>query len=84
MWGALSDKRWFCSLQLLLILASAVILGSELRGAHDRVYYFRFFKVPQPGGLCLRIYIPRDQGNPVLSLGTGFPFGRPLRFAGLL
>jgi hypothetical protein len=33
MWGALSDKRT----GLLLVLASAVILGSESRGTRDHI-----------------------------------------------
>jgi hypothetical protein len=36
MWGALSDERLVCRLQLLLVLASAVILGSESRGSESR------------------------------------------------
>jgi hypothetical protein len=35
MWGAVSDERSVCHLQLLLVLASAVILGSESLGARD-------------------------------------------------
>jgi hypothetical protein len=31
MWGALSDERTVCRLQLLLALASEVIFGSESR-----------------------------------------------------
>jgi hypothetical protein len=30
-------RRWVCRLQLLLVLASAVILGSEARGTHDHI-----------------------------------------------
>jgi hypothetical protein len=29
---------WVCGLQLLLVLASAVILGSESRGTHDHIF----------------------------------------------
>jgi hypothetical protein len=29
------------------------------------------------------MYIPQEQGGPVISTGTGFPFRRPLRLAGL-
>jgi hypothetical protein len=37
MWGALYDERTGLSLQLLLVLASAVILGSESLGDHDHI-----------------------------------------------
>jgi hypothetical protein len=37
MWGALSDEGRVCRLQLLLALASAVILGSESRGTFDHI-----------------------------------------------
>jgi hypothetical protein len=40
-------------------------------------------KFPQSGGLGLRIYIPPDQDVPVIPPGTGFPFHRLLRLAGL-
>jgi hypothetical protein len=37
MWGALSDERRVCRLQLLLVLASAVILRSESRGTRAHI-----------------------------------------------
>jgi hypothetical protein len=37
MWDTLSDERTVCRLQLLLALASAVILGSESRGTRDHI-----------------------------------------------
>jgi hypothetical protein len=37
MWSALSDEGLGLSLQLLLALASAVILGSEFRGTHNHI-----------------------------------------------
>jgi hypothetical protein len=39
---------------------------------------------PQPGGQGHRIYVPHEQGGPLISSGTGFPFRRLLRLAGLL
>jgi hypothetical protein len=33
----------------------------------------------QPGGPGPRIYIPQEQGGPVISPGTGFPLHRLLR-----
>jgi hypothetical protein len=40
-------------------------------------------RLPQHGGPGLRICIPQDQGGPVIPPGTGFPFRRLLRLAGL-
>jgi hypothetical protein len=40
-------------------------------------------RLPQPGGPGPRIYIPQEQGGPVISLDTGFAFCRLLRLAGL-
>jgi hypothetical protein len=37
MWGALSDERTGLPLQLLLVLASTVILGSEARRTRDHI-----------------------------------------------
>jgi hypothetical protein len=38
--------------------------------------------LPQPGGPGPRIYIPQEQGGPVIAPGTGLPFCRLLRLAG--
>jgi hypothetical protein len=38
---------------------------------------------PQTGGPGLHIYIPQEQGGPVIPPGTGFPFRRLLQLAGL-
>jgi hypothetical protein len=40
-------------------------------------------RLPQPGEPGSRIYIPQEQGGPVIPPGTGFPFRRLLRLAGL-
>jgi hypothetical protein len=40
-------------------------------------------RLPQPGGPGPRIYIPQEQGGQVIPPGTGFPFHRLLRLAGL-
>jgi hypothetical protein len=40
-------------------------------------------KLPQPGESGFRIYIPQERDGPVMRPGTGFPFRRLLRFAGL-
>jgi hypothetical protein len=40
-------------------------------------------RLPQPGGPGLRVYIPQEQGGPVIPLGSGFPFRHLKRLAGL-
>jgi hypothetical protein len=39
--------------------------------------------LPQPGGPGPRIYIHQEQGGPVITPGTGFPFRRLLRLGGV-
>jgi hypothetical protein len=39
-------------------------------------------RLPQPGGQDPLIYIPHEQGGPVIPPGTGFPFRRLLLLAG--
>jgi hypothetical protein len=72
-----------CHLKLLLVLASAVILRSEFRGTHDHILLSQIRDAPQPWGPGPRIYIPQEQGGPVIFPGTEFPFHRLLRLAGL-
>jgi hypothetical protein len=72
MWVALSDGGRVYRLQLQLVLASAVILGSESRPyftASDSI-------VPQPAGPGPRVYISQEQGGPVIPPGSGFTFHR--------
>jgi hypothetical protein len=71
-----------CNLLLLLVLASVAPLGSESRGTQDHILLSQFLKL-QPGGPGPRIYIPQEQGGPVILPGTGFPLCRLLRLAGL-
>jgi hypothetical protein len=60
-----------CSFQLLLCFASAVFLGSEFRGTHDRNFCLNFLDSPQPGcpGFC--IYFPQEQGSPFIPQALG-------------
>jgi hypothetical protein len=76
-------RVWVCRLQLLLVLASAVVLRSESRGTHGTPFTVSDSRLPQPGGQGPRIYIPQEQSGPVMPPGTGFPFRRLLRLAGL-
>jgi hypothetical protein len=46
MWGALSGERPGLCLQLLLVLASAVILGSGSHGARDHILHSQFRDFP--------------------------------------
>jgi hypothetical protein len=71
-----------CNL-LLLVLANAVPLWFESRGTQNYILLPQFLRLPQPGGSSPRIYIPQEQGGPVILPGTGFPFRRLLRLAGL-
>jgi hypothetical protein len=68
---------------LLLVLSNAVPLRSESLGTRDHILLAQFLRFPQPGGPGPRIYIPQKQGGPAITLGTGFPFYRLLRLAGL-
>jgi hypothetical protein len=76
-------RRWVCNLlvQLLLSLARAVILGFKSRRTHDHIL-LSHLRLPQPGGPGPCIYIPQEQGSPVILPGTGFHFRRLLRLAG--
>jgi hypothetical protein len=72
-----------CNRLLLLGLASAVLLGPESRGTEDHISLSQFFNLPQPEGPGPRIYIPQEQGGPVIPPGTGLPFRLLLRLAWL-
>jgi hypothetical protein len=66
---------WVCNLlvQLFLVLARAVTLGSKSRRTHDHIL-LSHLRLTQPGGPDPCIYIPQEQGGPVITRGTGFPF----------
>jgi hypothetical protein len=66
-------RGWVCNLlvQLLLVLARAVTLGSKSRRTRDHIL-LSHLRLPQPGVPGFRIYIPREQGGPVIPPGTGF------------
>jgi hypothetical protein len=51
-------RGWVCRLQLLLVLASAVILRSESRGTRDQILLSQMREEPGP-----RIYIPQVLGS---------------------
>jgi hypothetical protein len=58
---------------------------SQVRVQWDSWPYFTASdsRLSQPGWSGPRIYIPQEEGGPVIPSGTGFPFRRLLRLAGL-
>jgi hypothetical protein len=70
MWGALSDERTG-RLQLLLVLASAVILGSESRGTHDHISLSQIREGPVPVFISPRKRVPQLYPQ---ALGSLFVF----------
>jgi hypothetical protein len=76
-------RGWICHLQLLVVLDSVVVLRSRVPQDSSPHFTFSDSRPPQPGGPGPRIYIPQEQGRPVIPLGTRFPFRRLLRLAGL-
>jgi hypothetical protein len=64
-----------CRLQLLLVLASAVVLRPESLWPHDHILLSQIRDSPNLEG--------QEQGGPVIRPGTGFLFCRLLRLAGL-
>jgi hypothetical protein len=68
--------------RLLLGLARALTLGTKSHRTHNHTLLSRL-RLPKPGGQGPLIYIPQEQGGPVIPPGSGFPFCRLLRLAGL-
>jgi hypothetical protein len=60
----------------------AVTFGSKSRRTHSHILLSHLI-LPQPGWPGPHIYIPREQGGPVIPPGIGFHFRRLLRLAGL-
>jgi hypothetical protein len=78
-YGAPSLTRgWVCNLLVQLFLG----LGSKYRRTLGHIL-LSHLRLHQPGGPDPRIYILQEQCGPVIPPGTGFPFCRPLRLAGL-
>jgi hypothetical protein len=59
--------------QLLLVLAGGVTLRSKSPGTHDHILLCHL-RLPQLRGPGPHIYVPQEQGGPVIPPGTGFPF----------
>jgi hypothetical protein len=56
----------------LLGIASAASLRSESHGTHEHILLSLFLRLPQPGGPGPCIYIPQEQGGPVIPPGIWF------------
>jgi hypothetical protein len=54
---------------------------AQFRGTQDHILLSQFLRLSEPGGPGSHIYIPQEQGVPVIPLGTGFPFRLLLRLA---
>jgi hypothetical protein len=61
-------RGWVCNLLLLLVLASAVPLGSESHGTQDHILLSQFLRLPQPGGPGPYIYVLQEQGGPDIKV----------------
>jgi hypothetical protein len=83
MWGALSDER--TGLPFTIAAGSRQRSYSWVRVSRDSWPYFTVSdsRLPQLWGPGPRIYIPQEQGGPVIAPGTGFPFRHLLRLARL-
>jgi hypothetical protein len=73
MWGALSDERTACHLQLLLALASAVILGSESHGTNDHILLPQILDSSNLEGQVL-VFTSRRNTDASLNPMHWFPF----------
>jgi hypothetical protein len=63
-------------------ICSVITQWSESRRTRNHTLLSQL-RLPQPGGPGSCIYIPQEQGGPVIPSGTGFPLRRLLRLAGL-
>jgi hypothetical protein len=84
MWGVLSGGR--IDLYFTCTIASRSCQSSHCRvrvSQNSQPFLLSHMILPQPGWPGSRIYIPQEEGYPVISSGTGFPFRRLLQLAGL-
>jgi hypothetical protein len=86
LWSALSLSLWRENGSAFTIAADPRQSSHSWVGVpRDSWPYFTLSdsRLPQPGGPGPRIYIPQEEGGPVIPPGIGFPFRRLLRLAGL-
>jgi hypothetical protein len=83
MWDALSDERTGLSFTIAADLCQSS--HTRVRIPRDLWPYFTVSdsRHPKPGRPGPRIYIPQEQGGPVIPPDTCFPFRRLLRLIGL-
>jgi hypothetical protein len=70
-------KGRICRLQLLLPVASTVILGTKSRGTHDHILLSQV-RDPQPGGPRTRSYNPHEDGGPKVKIVLRPTTNRPV------
>jgi hypothetical protein len=75
-WAPSLRRGWICN--LLLGLARASTLGFKSRRTHEHIL-LSHRRLPEPGRPGPRIYIPQEQGAPVIPPANGFPFRHRLR-----
>jgi hypothetical protein len=71
-------RRRACRLEMLLVLASAVILGPDSRGTYYHILLSRIRDSPNLESQVPYL-ISHEQGGPVIPPSTGFPFHCLLR-----
>jgi hypothetical protein len=76
-------RGWVCPLQLLLGLASTVILRSKSHGTNDHILPSQIQDSPSLEGQVHVLLSPRNRVARLYPPGTGFPFCHLLRLAGL-
>jgi hypothetical protein len=76
MWGVLSDEKTGLLFTNLLVLARAIILGSDSHGAYDYILLSQIRDSPNLESQIPLFNIP-GTGWPVILEGTGFPFLSP-------
>jgi hypothetical protein len=67
-------RGWICRLQLLLVLASAVILGSEPSGTHDHILLPQIRNFPNLEGQVPVFISPRNRVAQLYSQALGSLF----------
>jgi hypothetical protein len=68
--------------QIFLSETASFLLWYTLYNERMGLYILLFHLTPQPRGWGPHIYIPQEQGGPVIPLGTGFPFHHLLNMQG--
>jgi hypothetical protein len=76
-------RGWICNLlyNCFWVLPEQSLLGRSSRRTHGHIL-LSHMRLPQPEGPGPCMYIPQEQGGPVIPSGTGFPFCSLLPLAG--